>query len=113
MKVDPSSSSPIETAASLPLERCFVSHVIDQVKSSEVLIESRPIEDALETYISKPIAGRCATQVNILNYDESVAARRRVGRQTAKGNRLVALKGNSKKVFRKIRRPTIYLERFR
>ena len=62
-----------------------------------MLIEPRPIEGSLESYMSKPIACRGASRLNIPKDVDPVAARRWVRRQTAEGCRLNDMKGKSQK----------------
>ena len=62
-----------------------------------MLIEPRPIEGSLESYMSEPIACRGASRLNIPKDVDRVAARRFVRRQTAVGCRLEDMKGESKK----------------
>ena len=62
-----------------------------------MLIEPRPIEGSLESYMSKAITCRRSSRLNIPKHVNPVAARRFVRRQTAVGCRLDDMKGESKK----------------
>ena len=55
------------------------------------------LEGSLESYLSKPIACRLASRLNIPNDVDAVAARRFVRRKTAEGCRLEDTKGAARK----------------
>ena len=62
-----------------------------------MLIEPRPIEGSLESYMSRPIACRRASRLNIPKDVDPVTARRFVRRKTALGVLFEDCKGFSRK----------------